>query len=86
MLNLSKRVKRTSLERVYRVRLDNMRLLCRQYGSAAEVARTLGVTPAHLTHITGETVRRTIGEKQARDIEVKLGLHEGWLDMPHRGA
>jgi hypothetical protein len=80
-LNLSLRKKRTSMERIFRVRMANIRLLVRSYKSQAELARVLGIDNSRLTHIAGENPTRTIGEKAARDMEVKLGLTPGWLDM-----
>ena len=81
MKALSDRKKRSSMERVFRVRLTNMRHLSRAYRHKTDLARVLGVDPSFLTHIMGENPIRTIGEKLARDIEVKLGLHSGWLDI-----
>ena len=76
------RRKRTALERVYRIRLVNMRLLAKAYRTNTDFAKVLDCTPAFITHITGESPIRAIGEKLARDVEVKLGLHAGWLDIP----
>lgn len=83
MLNLSKRVKRTSLEKIYRTRMANMKLLAKGYKSQADMARVLDVSPVFISHLIGENPKRTIGEKLARDIEVQLGLHTGWLDIEH---
>lgn len=86
MLNQSKRVKRTSLERVYRVRIANMKLLARNYDTLTRFAAALGVSPGHLSHIMGDNPKKAIGESAARDYEAKLGLHVNWLDTPHGGA
>ena len=84
MIKQSNRVRRTSLERVYRVRLENVRKLVQSYnGNKARLARALDVTPAFITHIAGEAPIKAIGEKLARDIEAKLGLYSGYLDAIH---
>ena len=69
------------MERVYRVRLMNLRLLAKSYRTQGDMAAVLGFSPAFLTHIMGENPIRTIGEKLARDIEVRFGVHSGWLDI-----
>ena len=78
-----KKTKRSALERVFRLRVDNMRLLAKSYSTRNDFARALDVLPSYLSHIIGETPIKAIGENFARDAEVKLGLHRGWLDMPH---
>jgi len=83
MLNLSKRVKRSSLERVFRTRAANLKLLARGYASQADFARVLDVSPAFISQLIGDNPKRTVGEKLARDTEVALGLHAGWLDIEH---
>jgi hypothetical protein len=83
MLNLSTRKKRTALERAYRVRVTNARLLLKSYRSKADFARALGVSAAFVGHICGDNPIRAIGERLARDIEQKLGLTPGWLDQIH---
>ncbi len=81
---LTVRRKRTALERIYRVRLENLRKLIAMHdGNKARLARALDYSPAFMTHLAGEQPLRTIGEKLARDIEVKLGLVSGWLDALH---
>lgn len=84
MVKVSQRVKRTALERVYRIRLENVRKIIKGMNdNSAALARRLDVTPAFITHISGPSPIRTIGEKLARDIESKLGLVSGWLDAVH---
>jgi hypothetical protein len=80
-LRLSDRVRRSAVERVFRTRMMNVRLLVRNYKNKSEFARALGVDPSFITHICGESPRRTIGESLARNIESKMGLHQGWLDI-----
>lgn len=80
-LNTSMRVKRHGLERVFRVRLANLRGQVALYGTQAALARALGVSEAHLTRVIGENPVKTIGEKMARDYETKLRLPSGTLDI-----
>jgi len=84
MIRQSDRKRRTAMERIYRVRLENLRKIIESMdGNKAKLARALDVTPAFLTHLAGDHPIRTIGEKLARDIEAKLGLFSGWLDGIH---
>ena len=82
-IKTSARKRRTSLERIYRVRLENIRKLIRAGGGGSAFARSIDCTPAFITHISGEAPIKVIGEKLARDIETKLGLYSGWLDAIH---
>jgi hypothetical protein len=83
MIKVTQRKRRTSLERIFRVRLENMRKLIAAEGGPTKMAKRLDCTPAFLTHIAGQTPIKVIGEKLARDTEVKLGLFSGWLDSLH---
>ena len=84
MIKDSTRKRRTSLERIYRLRLENLRkIIASMDGNKAKLARALDCTPAFLTHLAGDRPIRTIGEKLARDIETKLNLFSGWLDQMH---
>ena len=87
---LSQRRKRTILERVYRVRLENVRKIIQSMhrpgsdmGGSVRLARILGCTPPFITMIAGDRPIRTISETLAREIEVKLGLLPGYLDQIH---
>lgn len=82
MKTASKRAKRTALERVYRVRMTNMRLLESSYRNRTVFAAVLGVSTSHLSHLIGENPTKVLGEQAARDYEAKLNLHSGWLDIP----
>jgi hypothetical protein len=84
MNKVSDRVRRTGLERVYRIRCENMRKIVQSMGNnKAQVARTLGLSAPFITHIAGDPPIRTIGERLARSIEQKLGLASGFMDMIH---
>jgi hypothetical protein len=81
----SARRKRTALERVFRVRLENLRRIISANfnGNKAALARALDNDRSFIVQLAGDNPTRVIGEKLARDIEVKLGLVSGWLDMIH---
>lgn len=84
MVAITARRKRTMLERVYRVRVENVRkILVSMDGNKARLARALDCTPPFISHIAGDNPIRVIGEKLARDIEAKLGLYSGYLDGVH---
>lgn len=74
-------MKRTVSE-LYELRRDNIRRLFETESKTA-LAKRMGVTPSMLSQIAGPKPTRTIAEKQARDIEHKLGLDHGWLDLDH---
>lgn len=63
------------------VRVDNIRRLVRMHGSEAALARAAGYTQAYINQIAGPNPRRSIGEASARELEVRLRLESGWLDM-----
>lgn len=84
MIKASEKRRRTSLERIYRLRLENLRKIIAMHdGNRARLARALDCTPPFITHLAGDRPIRTIGERLARDIETKLGLVSGWLDAAH---
>lgn len=63
------------------IRLKNLRLLERKYGTQAALASAIGKTPGYVNQLM---IRyRNIGEKAARTIEHKLALSPGWLDQLH---
>jgi len=79
-----------ALERVQRIRRDNVRLLISHYHSGgprqdgrSRLAALLGVTAAYITHIAGPNPVRSIGEHFAREVETTLNLPSMWLDMLH---
>ena len=76
-----RKARQASLERVFRIRRENVRLLIKHYESRNNLARVLGCTAAFLTHIAGENPIRSIGEAWARGTEVKLNLPHGWFDI-----
>ncbi len=53
-------------------------------GSAAKFSLEAEVSSSYLSRIftSNPAHRRNVGEKLARNLERKLGLEDGWLDMP----
>jgi hypothetical protein len=76
-----RRVKRKGIEKVQLVRAANIRLLIGHYKTQSALAQLLAVSDSYLTQIAGIAPVRSLGEAAARDIEGKLGLPSGWLDM-----
>lgn len=69
---------------IYDIRLDNLRLLIRQWESAVSLAKELGHSnSSFLGQLAGPNPTRTISEKVARKIEKTLNLSEGWMDESH---
>jgi hypothetical protein len=70
----------SSAKTVYEIRRTNLRKLIADT-SAANVSKQLGYTNASfLSQMAGPNPSRQVSEKQARQIEEKLGLRPGWLD------
>jgi hypothetical protein len=71
---------------VYAIRRDNLRLLAKQWGGPASLARKLGhANQSYLTQLIGPHPSREVSEKVAREIEAKLGLAVAWMDVEHAG-
>ena len=69
---------------VYAVRRANLKTLAQQWGGPASLARKLGHSnPSYLAQLIGPNPTREVSEKVARDIESKLGLPIGWMDVEH---
>lgn len=68
-----------------KIRSDNLDRLAAlpKYGSKAALSRALGYsTPSFLSQITGDSpTARPFSETTAREIEVKLDLPRGWMDV-----
>lgn len=82
MLSATERKERIrSLEKIYRVRCDNLRALYAAYNhNYSELARRLGMSAAAVHQMCGPSPVRSISEKVARTIESRLRLETGWLD------
>jgi hypothetical protein len=65
-------------------RLNFKRLIQERYeGSIAAFSRATDKNPNLMALVLSNnpTIRRTMGERQAREIEAKMGLPERWLDV-----
>ena len=75
-----------TMEEIKQIRLNNLKTLLNQRfaGSQARMAEATERNPAQIRAILNPLGigGRWIGEKVARDIEVKLGLVTGWMDVP----
>lgn len=70
--------------KIFETRLQNLRLLIKQWETATSLARELGHSnSSFLGQLAGPSPSRTISEKVARGIEQKLKLPERWMDEPH---
>lgn len=68
---------------IYEVRRDNLRKYIEEHGGPTSVARALGLSgPSYLSQLTTANRYRYVSEKTAREYETKLGLPEGWFDVP----
>ncbi len=65
------------------VRRNNLRLLIREAGGNDRIAKRLKMGKRELGHLTNLKGECRIGSWLARDIENKLGIETGWLDMSH---
>lgn len=71
------------------IRHENLLLLISRYKTIQALADRLGKSHAQVSQLknksantsTGKT--RGIGDEQAREIELKLGLEHGWMDHEH---
>lgn len=66
-------------------RLENLKLLIKEFGSAAEVARLSGTAASYLSQIINRVPSRTgkprdIGAELARKLENGCGKFKGWMD------
>lgn len=48
-----------------------------------DIAEKLGKAPAQVSAFGGKNPTKGIGDRIAREIETALGLHTGYLDIPH---
>ena len=64
-------------------RRNNLRLLLREAGGVDRIAKKLQMEKTELGHLSDLNNKCHIGSWLARDIEQKLGLEIGWLDISH---
>lgn len=73
------------------IRLENLRLLIEEAGSAAALARLTSVPPPYISQLlagaTNQEDRggkaRVVGDDTARKLERGMGREAGWLDHEH---
>ncbi len=65
------------------VRRNNLRLLLREAGGTERIAKKLKMGKRELENIASLNNQCRIGSWLARDIENRLGIETGWLDMSH---
>jgi plasmid maintenance system antidote protein VapI len=78
-----RRARTKGVETLRRTRMANLKALAEHLGSPAELARRMGVTASYINQLCGPNPVRGITEDTARDIEQKLGIVSGWLDVVH---
>jgi len=69
------------VDKVYIVRMDNLRRFVDESSSQSDLAKTLGVSDGFISQIIGKNPSRRIGEKLARQMEERLAIGYGWLDV-----
>ena len=73
-----------AMRSVYEQRRDNLRELMRSWGGPTSMAKKLGHSNgSYLAQLAGPNPSREVSEKVAREIEGKLGLPLGWMDVEH---
>ena len=65
------------------IRRKNLEILVNEAGGIARLAEKLGKSMSQLSQLTGENPVRALGPKLTREIEVRLDLEIGWMDMSH---
>lgn len=71
---------------IYDTRRENLRLLCRRHGGKQKVALKLGhANASYISQLAGPNPTKKISEEVARDIEVKMDLEPGCMDVPGMG-
>ncbi|MBL1142565.1 MAG: hypothetical protein HND53_11080 [Proteobacteria bacterium] len=65
------------------IRRSNLRLLLREAGGNDQIAKRLKMEKKELAQLINLKNECSIGSWLARDIEEKLGLESGWLDISH---
>lgn len=71
---------------IFELRRDSLRRLMRQWGGPTSLAKKLGHSNgSYIAQLAGPHPTRDVSEKTAREIELKLGLPDNWMDKPHKG-
>lgn len=69
---------------IYKIRQDNLKILCDRYGSQNEVAELLELSKAYLSQLLSDNISKVISDKTARYIEERLSLQCSWMDNDHQ--
>lgn len=64
-------------------RTENIRMLVREAHGPIPFAKQVDRDPVQVRQWISESRPKSIGSRLARDIERRLGLEHGWLDMLH---
>lgn len=71
---------------IYDTRRENLRILFKRHGGKTKVALKLGhANASYMSQLAGPNPTKKISEDVARDIEKKLELEEGCMDVPGMG-
>ena len=65
------------------IRRKNLRILIKEIGGIDLLAKKLKMKSTQINQLSKSRSEARIGSWLAREIEHKLGLQSGWLDMPH---
>ena len=76
----------TTVTQANEIRVANMQALARQRGGVTRLSEQMGYKGTYLPQLIGPRPQRTISEKSARDMERRLDLPVGYLDVDRRSA
>lgn len=76
-----RKAKYKGIEDLRKRRIANLQTLVDQCDTPAAFARVYGCSPSFVSQVLSGA--RNIGEKLARDLESKMGVPPGWLDIRH---
>lgn len=65
------------------IRLENLKLLIAEAGSAAALAAKVDTSAAYISQCLSAKVTANVGTKLARKIELAYGKPSGWMDVYH---
>ncbi|MCZ6803261.1 MAG: hypothetical protein O7D86_04825 [Proteobacteria bacterium] len=65
------------------IRRKNLRFLVKKEGGITRLAEKLSKSKSHLSQLTSSGASRGMGARLAREIERRLNLGMGWMDISH---
>lgn len=84
---MNKRKSGSAMDAVYAARRQNLRLLVEKFGGTGALGTALGYTSgSFISQIISDPPQRNLTEGVARDMESKLRLASGWLDIVYGGV